>query len=77
MRGGKFGNTTADIIGSAITVHSKLGPGMLESVYEICLAHELIKRGHKVQRQLSIPIVYDGIELEAGFRLDLLVEIMR
>lgn len=55
-------------------VHSGLGPGLLESVYEVCLAHELRKRGLVVEQQVAIPIVYDDIRLESGLRLDLLVE---
>jgi GxxExxY protein len=57
----------------AFAVHSALGPGLLESVYETCLAHELHKRGLQVERQVPLPVRYDGLELEAGFRLDLLV----
>lgn len=63
-----------DILGFAIKVHKALGPGLLESVYEKCLKHELIKNGYKVTSQLNIPIKYDNIELEAELRLDLLVE---
>jgi GxxExxY protein len=60
-------------VDAAIKVHRALGPGLLESVYEICLAHELRKRGLQVETQIQIPIVYDGIRLEAGLRIDLLV----
>lgn len=49
------------IVNAAYVVHSKLGPGLLEKIYEVCLAHELNKTGFKVQRQLKIPIIYDGI----------------
>lgn len=62
------------IIDSAIKVHTALGAGMLESTYEICLIHELKKRGLNVQSQLALPVVYDGIKLDAGYRIDLLVE---
>jgi GxxExxY protein len=55
-------------------VHTALGPGMLESTYEVCLVHELKKRGLIVQTQLSLPVIYDGIKLDAGYRIDLLVE---
>jgi GxxExxY protein len=55
-------------------VHSTLGPGLLESVYEICLAHELKKRGLKIQTQVAFPIIYDGVRLDAGLRIDLVVE---
>lgn len=62
------------IIGAAMRVHSALGPGLLESAYEICLCHELNKAGLRVARQVALPIRYDGVELEAGYRLDLVVE---
>lgn len=62
------------ILGCAIQVHRNLGPGLLESVYETCLAHELSKAGIVYRRQLTLPVVYDGVEIEAGYRLDLLVE---
>ena len=62
-----------DIVGFAIKVHKELGPGLLESVYEKCLKYELEKNGYKVQQQLSVPIQYDELELEADLRLDLLV----
>jgi GxxExxY protein len=65
-----------EIIGAAYHVHSELGPGLLESTYEICLEHELIKRGFSVERQKSLPIKYDGKELDNGYRIDLLVEDM-
>jgi len=50
-----------------------LGPGLLESVYEIALAHELIKMGYEVKSQVGLPVVYDDIKMEMGFRMDLLV----
>jgi len=62
------------IVNTAFKVHKGLGPGLLEKVYEVCLAHELRKAGLIVRRQLDIPIFYDGIEFEEGLRLDLLVE---
>ena len=62
------------IVDSAYTVHKNLGPGLLEKIYEICFCHELKKRGLNYQRQLYIPIVYDGIEFDEGLRLDVLVE---
>lgn len=62
------------IIGAALKVHSNLGPGMLESVYEICLAHELRKRGFAVEQQKPVSVVYDGLVLDSAYRLDLLVE---
>jgi len=61
------------ILGCALLVHRALGPGLLESVYETCLAHELGKAGLEYGRQLALPVVYDGLAIDAGFRLDLLV----
>ena len=58
----------------AFAVHRALGPGLLESVYEVCLCHELKQRSMAFTSQTSLPIVYDGIRLDAGLRLDLLVE---
>ena len=62
------------VIDAAFTVHTKLGPGLLEKVYEICFCHELQKRGLNYLRQVDIPIVYDEITFEEGLRLDVLVE---
>ena len=64
---------TGQIIGGAIRVHRSLGPGLLESAYEACLAHELLARGLPVQRQLVLPIPYEGLRIDAGYRIDLLV----
>src|SRR5438132_3578201 len=58
----------------AMRVHSALGPGLLESAYSACLKHELIKRGLKVTCEVPLPVVYDGVRLGAGYRLDLVVE---
>ncbi|HTV46939.1 MAG TPA: GxxExxY protein [Phycisphaerae bacterium] len=65
---------TGEIIGAAMTVHSTLGPGLLESTYETCLEHELHKRNRNVQRQLGLPVHYDGLILDAAYRIDLLVD---
>ena len=62
------------IVDSAYTVHKTLGAGLLESVYETCLCHELGKRGLAYKRQVIVPLVYDGIKFAEGFRLDILVE---
>jgi GxxExxY protein len=62
------------IIASAMTVHSQLGPGLLESAYEVCLRHELEKRALRARSQVLLPVKYDGLELDAGYRIDLLVE---
>ena len=61
------------IVDAAFAVHTALGPGLLESVYEVCLAHELRKRGLTVRQQVVLPVHYDGVRLDAGLRLDLLV----
>jgi GxxExxY protein len=61
------------VIGSAIKVHSAVGPGLLESAYELCLTHELEKRGMDVRSQVSIPIRYEELTIENGYRLDLLI----
>lgn len=63
-----------DIVDAAFRVHAALGPGLLESAYEVCLAHELTKRGRTVQAQLALPVVYEGVKLDAGYRIDLLVD---
>ncbi|QOJ19127.1 MAG: GxxExxY protein [Phycisphaeraceae bacterium] len=65
---------TERIIACAIRVHRALGPGLLESVYEVCLAHELAKEGLRFARQVDVPVRYDAVLLDAGFRIDLLVE---
>ena len=65
---------TEKIIGAAMKIHSALGPGLLESAYEICLIHELHKLGIGVRSQVPLPVVYEGLKLDAGYKLDLLVE---
>jgi GxxExxY protein len=62
------------IVDAAMKVHSVLGPGLLESSYEACLAHELRARGLQVATQVGLPVVYEGVRLELGYRIDLLVE---
>lgn len=62
------------VVDAAYTVHVALGPGLLESVYETVLCHELRKRGLKVERQVAVPVVYDGLQFEEGFRADIVVE---
>jgi GxxExxY protein len=62
------------IVDSAFRVHKTLGPGLLETVYQAALAHELTKRGLKIQLERGIPAEYDGVRLELGFRADLIVE---
>ncbi len=61
------------VVDAAFSVHSGLGPGLLESIYETCLAHELTKRDLRVERQVVLPIIYDSLRLDAGLRLDVVV----
>jgi GxxExxY protein len=65
---------TRTVIDAAIEIHRKLGPGLLESVYLVVLAHELRKRGLQVEKEVPIPLVWDNIRFEVGFRADLIVE---
>ncbi len=65
---------SGEIIDAAIQVHKAMGPGLLENVYEACLAHELREKGLKTEQQISVPVVYKKVQLEVGFRMDLLVE---
>jgi len=65
---------TRAIISAAMKVHTALGPGLLESAYQACLLHELRKSGVAVASQVELPVIYDGIRLECGYRIDLLVE---
>ena len=67
-------NITDKIIQAAMKVHSVLGPGLLENVYETCLAHELKKTGLEVKTQVVLPVIYDDIKMDIGYRLDLLVD---
>jgi GxxExxY protein len=65
---------TGPIIGAAIEVHRQLGPGLLESAYEECLCHELHLRGLSFERQVALPVSYKGLQLDCGYRIDLIVE---
>ena len=65
---------TSDIIGCAIRVHQRLGPGCLESAYQACLAYELRKLGYQVDCEKPVPLIYDDVKLDCGFRADLLVD---
>ncbi len=67
---------TSEIIGIAINIHRALGPGLLESAYEECLASELKNAGLKIERQKPVPVYYKDIKLKCGYRIDLLVEDM-
>lgn len=62
------------LIGCAISVHSELGPGLLESAYEGCLCHELAKRAIPFRRQVGLPVHYDGMKIDSGYRLDILLD---
>jgi GxxExxY protein len=62
------------VVHASYIVHETLGPGLLESVYEVCLIHELTQMGIQTERQVPLPVVYDDMKLEAGFRIDVLVE---
>ena len=70
----ELNSLTEQIIGAAIEIHRHLGPGLLESAYETCLAYELQQLGLLVERQIALPLVYKEIRLDQGYRIDLLVE---
>ena len=70
----KLENIAKDAVDAAFAVHSELGPGLLESAYEACMIHELSNRGRKVVAQLPQPISYRGLDLDVGYRLDLLID---
>lgn len=70
----KFEELSGQVIGCAIEVHRELGPGLLESSYEKCLAHELSKAGIPFETQVAIPVLYKGVTIDCGYRADLLVD---
>ncbi|HVI08457.1 MAG TPA: GxxExxY protein [Candidatus Binatia bacterium] len=70
----RINQITGAIVSSAMHVHSVLGPGLLENCYQVCLAHELRKRGYGVATQVGLPVIYDGEKIELGYRIDLIVE---
>jgi GxxExxY protein len=70
----KLDHITDTIIHCAIDVHKALGPGLLESAYEACLAFELVEHGLKIERQRPLPVIYRDVKLDCGYRLDILVE---
>jgi GxxExxY protein len=70
----KANKAAKHVVDAAFAVHKTLGPGLLEGAYEICMVHELSKRGSKVRRQVVVPVVYDGVKIDAGFRVDLLID---
>jgi GxxExxY protein len=65
---------SGQVVDAAVRVHSVLGPGLLESTYKACLAHELRKRGFQVRTAVPMPVAYDGVALDLGYRIDMLVE---
>lgn len=67
---------SGQVVDSALAVHSALGPGLLESTYQACLAYELRKRGLTVREEVALPVIYDTKRLEIGYRIDLLVQDM-
>ena len=73
-RGVGINFVSGQVVDAAMRVHSALGPGLLESAYEACLVHELQKRGLRVQRQVAMPMFYEGVRVELAYRIDLLVE---
>ncbi|MEJ7616499.1 MAG: GxxExxY protein [Pyrinomonadaceae bacterium] len=70
----KENELTASVIGAAMRVHNALGPGLLESAYEECLCYEVRKLGRFVEKQKPLPLVYEAVKLECGYRVDLLIE---
>lgn len=74
FEGKRLDAVTRAIIGAAIEVHKQLGPGLLESAYQTCLAFELRERGLQVREQVALPVVYKDVRLDCGYRLDLMVE---
>ncbi|MDQ3818445.1 MAG: GxxExxY protein [Acidobacteriota bacterium] len=70
----EINQTSGLIVDAAMKVHSTLGPGLLESAYEACLIYELRKRGVKVESQMPLPVLYDGVRIDAGYRIDLMVD---
>jgi GxxExxY protein len=69
-----YEDLTEQIIGAAIEVHKGVGPGLLESVYQECMCHELNLRGLRFRREVRVPVVYKGVALDCGYRLDMIVE---
>ena len=74
MKEAEINVRTGQVVDAAMRVHTVLGPGVMEGAYEACLAHELRKRGRHVQVQAPLPLVYDGVRIELGYRADLIVD---
>lgn len=70
----KIEDIATDIVDSAVKVHRALGPGLLESAYQTCLAFELRKRGRNVMTEVTLPVIYEGLQINAGYRIDMLVD---
>lgn len=70
----RINEVSGSIVDAAIKVHTALGPGLLESAYEACLVYELRKRGRKVFSQVELPVIYEDVRLDVGYRIDLLVD---
>ncbi|MDB4917100.1 MAG: hypothetical protein JWM95_4744 [Gemmatimonadetes bacterium] len=70
----RVNSITAQIVDAAMKVHSALGPGLLESAYQACLAHELRKRGLSVEEEVPLPLLYDGIRVDVAYRIDMVVQ---
>ena len=70
----EFDDLSRSVMSAALRVHSVLGPGLLESAYEACLAHELAKAGLRVARQVPLQVLYDGVRLDCAYRMDIVVE---
>ena len=70
----EFNQSTEKIIGAAIEVHRALGPGLLESTYHACLAYELRQQGIEIESEMDLPVIYKGVTIDCGYRIDLLVE---
>lgn len=70
----RLNELTERIIGAAIDVHRRLGPGLLESAYEACLSYALVTRGMSIERQKSLPLEYEGVRLDCAYRMDLVVD---
>ena len=71
---GEINDRSGQVVDAAMRVHSALGPGLLESAYIACVAYELHKRGVRVRTQVPLPVVYEGVRIELGYRVDLLVD---
>jgi GxxExxY protein len=67
-------SVASDVVDSAVKIHSALGPGLLESAYQACLAHELARRGHNVSSEVLLPLEYEGLTIEKAYRIDMLVD---